>query len=210
MTPIVETFARKLVTIAIAASALAAAGVIAAGADIEARAQGTPSASSARAKELAATMKTRKLEAFAMREAAPNRFLAVICNPDVQILLVSTAYGRPSDIEYRLFQKDYVTAYRDLRSGVSGTERFVVEDILADGLVAVPAKNSLPDTAMVDATTYLFEGPADPKKRNDKRMPADAYAKAFGDSDQRYAQALDALIAELKKAATLEPAGLLR
>ena len=209
MTSIVDTVVRRIVTVVLTASVGAGWLVITSSADVSA--QGAPSASVAKAKELAATMKAKKLEAFAMRDAtAPNRFIAVICNPDVQILLVNAAYGRPSDIEYRLLQKDYTTAYRDLKTATIATDRFFVDDILGDGLVAVPVKNGLPDSTALDATKTVFEGPADPKKRNDKRMAADAYAKIFSETDQRYAQLLDAIVAELKKSATLAPAGLLR
>jgi len=62
----------------------------------------------------------------------------------------------------------------------------------------------------VGTTEFSFAGAADPKKRNDKRMPADAYAKAFGDVEQGYAKILDAMLAELKKAEPLVRAGLLR
>ena len=209
MTPIVDTLVRRIVTVVLASSVGAGWLVLASNADVSA--QSAASTSVAKAKEFTAAMKAKKLEAFAMRDpAGPNRFIAAICNPDVQILLVSAAYGRPSDIEYRLFQKDYTTAYRDLRTAVVASERFFVEDNLGDGLVAVPAKNGLPDSAALNGTTTLFEGPADPKKRNDKRMAADAYTKIFSETDQRYSQLLDAIVAELKKSATLVPAGDLR
>ena len=209
MTPIVDPVVRRIVTVVLAATV--GAGWLVLASDTDALAQAAPSASVAKAKELTAMMKAKKLEAFAMRDAAgPNRFIAVICTPDVQILLVNAVYGRPTDIEYRLFQKDYTTAYRDLKTAVIASERFFVEDILGDGLVAVPAKNGLPDSTALDATTTVFEGPADPRKRNDKRMPADAYTKIFRETDQRYAQLLDVIVAELKKSGTLEPAGVLR
>jgi hypothetical protein len=164
----------------------------------------TPSASSAKAKELVELMKAKKLEAFAVKDAStPGRFIAVMYIPDVQILLVSAAYSRPTDIDYRLYQKDYATAYRDLSSSVFSSDKFTVEDTVCDGLVAVPVKNMLPDSASSGTTSHRFEGPADPKKRNDKRMAAEPYHKAFNDVDQRYAQALSELIAELKKAGTL-------
>jgi hypothetical protein len=171
----------------------------------------TPAASPAKAKELAAVMKARQIEAFAMRETpAGNRFIAVMLVPDVQMLVVSAAYTRPTDIEYWMYQKDYVTAYRDLAGGALAQDRFFVEDVLGDGLVATPAKNTPPDAVTVADSQQLLEGPADPKKRNDKRMRADEYAKAFADADARYAKLLDGLIAELKKGGALAPAGVVR
>lgn len=170
-----------------------------------------PSASPAKAKDLAAALKAKKLEAYAMRESLfENRFVAVMVLPDVQTLLVSALYSRPTDIEYRIYQKDYATAYGDLVSGALGSERFFVEDVLGDGLMATPAKNGVPDTVTMGGTKQLFEGPADPKKRNDKRMPLDAYMKVYSEADRRYAALLDTLIQELKKAGVVAPVSHLR
>lgn len=158
------------------------------------------SASGAKMKELVSLLKAKSLDAFAVREDpfAP-RFVAVSVVPDVQALLVSADYSRPTDIEYWIYMKKYADAYRDLKTSTLGSKRFFVEDVRSDGLVAVPAKNGVPDSVMIEAAKQLFEGPADPKKRNDTRMPADAYHKAFSDADLQYAKLLDVLIAELKK-----------
>jgi hypothetical protein len=177
----------------------------------QAAAAAPPPASAAKAKELVALMTSQKLEAFAVRESPiGDRFIAVMLVPNVQMLVVSAVYSRPTDIEYRIYQKDYVTAYRDLKTGALASDHLVVDDVLCDGLVERPAKNALPDTVTVQKTRQVFDGPADPKKRNDTRMPADVYAKAFADADQRYTKMLDRLIEELKKSGTLVPAGLLR
>ena len=185
---------------AIALSAAVAVGVVGLCAQAAA-----PATSPSKARELVGLLAGKKMTVFAVREptAAANRFVAVMLVPDVQLLVVSAAYSRPSDIEYRLYQKDYMAAFRDLSAGREGAERFSVEDILADGLVAVPVKNSVPDSVTAGQTRSVFDGPADPRKRNDKRMPADAYQKAFGDADRRYAGLLDLLIAELKKPGVL-------
>jgi hypothetical protein len=190
---------------------MAAAGVLAAGLAAGVAAQAVPTASAAKARELASLMEGKQLEAFAMRESPiSDRFIAVMLVPKVQLLAVSAVYTRPTDIEYRLYNKDYVTAYRDLAGGSLAKERFFVEDVLGDGLVSTPAKNAPPDSVTIGATRHLLAGPADPKKRNDTRMAADAYAKVFADADQQYAKLLDGLIAELKKGGALVPAGLLR
>jgi hypothetical protein len=174
-------------------------------------AQTAPAASAAKAKELAALMGARKIEAFAMRESPiSDRFFAVMLVPEVQMLVVSAIYSRPTDIEYRLYHKQYMDAYRDLAGGALAKDRFFVEDVLGDGLVASPVKNRPEDSVTIGGARQLLSGPADPKKRNDTRMAADAYARAFADADQRYATLLDALLAELKKGTALVPAGLLR
>lgn len=176
--------------------ALLAAAV--AGASV-AFAQVPASSSAPKAKELAALMKAKKLEAFALRlSAEENRFVAVMVSP-VQTLAVSALYSRPTDIEYWIYQKDYAHAYGDLVSGMLASERFFVEDILGDGLIAVPAKAGVPDTVSIGGAKQVLEGPADPKKRNDKRPAADVYSKTFTDADAKYAALLDRVIAELKK-----------
>src|SRR6185369_7921877 len=74
--------------------------------------------STAKVKELSAIMKGKNLDSFVAKEGqSPNRFVAVMLVADVQLLLVSAAYSRPTDIEYRIYQKDYAQAYRDLRAG---------------------------------------------------------------------------------------------
>jgi hypothetical protein len=181
---------------------LALAGAVVAGSagGVLAQAPAPASTSAAKAKELAALMKGKKLEAFAMRESMfESRFVATMVTPDVQTLLVSALYSRPTDIEYYIYNKQYAHAYGDLVSGALGSERFFVEDVLGDGLIAVPGKNGVADSVDSAGVKQLFEGPADPKKHNDKRMPADEYAKKFGVADQRYASLLDTLIQELKK-----------
>lgn len=189
---------RVMTKVALVAVVLAGASMVSA--------QVPASMSAPKAKELAALMKAKKLEAFAMRESVlENRFLAVTVSPDVQTLAVSALYSRPTDIEYWIYQKDYAHAYGDLVSGTMASERFFVEDILGDGLVGVPGKSGVPDTVTVAGKKELFEGPADPKKRNDKRMELGAYSKMFTDADQRYGKLLDSVIAELKKLPGVAP-----
>jgi hypothetical protein len=167
--------------------------------------------STAKVKELSAIMKGKNIDSFAAREGqSPVRFVAVMLVPDVQLLLVSATYSRPTDIEYRLYQKDYGLAYRELRSGTLASDRFFVEDVLGDGLMATPAKNAQPDSVSIGTATQSFVGAADPKKSKDTRMAVEPYMKAFSEADKRYAELLDGLIQELKKAGTVAPARELR
>jgi hypothetical protein len=167
--------------------------------------------STAKVKELSAIMKGKNIDSFVAKEGqSPNRFVAVMLVADVQLLLVSAVYSRPTDIEYRIYQKDYAQAYRDLRAGALASERFFIEDVLADGLMATPAKNAQPDSVTVGTATQSFVGAADPKKSKDTRMPLEPYMKAFSEADKHYAEHLDGLIQELKKAGVVAPARELR
>jgi hypothetical protein len=159
-------------------------------------------ASQARAKELVAALAAKKLETFAAVDGSePSRFVAVLHVPNVQLLLVSAVYERPTDIEYRLYHKDYQTAYADLRSSILSKKRVYVEDAFCDGLLAQPAKKAaLFDTETVETEKHIFDGAfADPRKRNDTRITLDEYSKRFKEADDRYTRLLTLLLDELKK-----------
>lgn len=159
------------------------------------------SESGAKAKELAALLQAKKLEAFAVRDAMqPGRYVAAIVVPGVQLLVVSASYSRANDIEYSLYNKKFQDAYLDLKSGALSTDRFFVDDARCDGLVAVPGKNPLHDAVHMDGAKVVFDGDfVDPKKKNSKKIPEDVYRKNFATADMRYAKALDLLITELKR-----------
>jgi hypothetical protein len=174
--------------------------VLMAGVTVRAQA---PSAteSGVKAKELAALLQAKKLEAFAARDAMqPGRYVAAIVVPGVQLLVVSAAYSRTNDIEYSLYTKKFQDAYLDLKSGALSTDRFFVDDAMCDGLVALPGKNPLHDAVHMDGAKVVFDGDfVDPKKKNSKKIPEDVYRKNFAAADMRYAKALDLLITELKR-----------
>jgi hypothetical protein len=173
-----------------------AAGVVMAG-------QAAPAnggASSAKAKEVASLMAAKKLETFATKDPEQSKqYVAVLLVPDVQLLLVSAVYSRDNDIEYSLYHKQYQNAYSDLRSGVYGSNRFLVDDVQINGLVAVPGKNPMHDAVMIDTTKHVFDGLfGDGKGRNAKKPLEQVYMKAFTDAEARYTKLLDLLIAQLK------------
>ena len=161
-----------------------------------------PAAKSAgQAKELLSLLQSKKLEAFAVPDPAqPGRFVAVYGIPGVQLLVVSASYERPTDIEYRIYHKDYSGAYADLKSGTMSTGRTFIEDMAGDGLQAMPGKNQAGDVITVGAEKHVFDGDfADPKKRNQKKVSQDDYLKSYTSADETYARLLGALLEELKK-----------
>ena len=172
-----------------------------AGVTVRAQAPSAATESAAKAKELAALLQAKKLEAFAARDAMqPGRYVAAIVVPGVQLLVVSASYSRTNDIEYSLYNKKFQDAYLDLKSGALSTDRFFVDDAMCDGLVAVPGKNPLHDSVHMDGAKIVFDGDfVDPKKKNTKKMPEDVYRKNYAAADMRYAKALDLLITELKR-----------
>jgi len=198
------------------ALALSLAVAVMAGVPLRAQAPAAGSESAAKAKELAALLQAKKLEAFAARDGmTPGRYVAAIVVPGVQLLVVSASYSRANDIEYSLYNKKYQDAYLDLKSGALSTDRFFVDDAMCDGLVAVPGKNPQHDSVSMDGAKIVFDGDfVDPRKKNSKKIPEDQYRKNFAAADTRYARALDLLLIELKRnssgAEGLAAAGLLR
>lgn len=175
--------------------------------------QSPPATSVAKATEVVALMQAKKLETIAARDSSqPGRFVAALLVPNVQLLTVSAAYAKPTDIEYSLSNKLFQNAYLDLNAGVLSSDRFFVDDALGNGLVARPRKNAQPDAVDVNRVKQVFDGDfVDPKKKNSTKLAEDVYMKAFAEADARYTRALDILIAELKKAPpVLAGPGLLR
>jgi hypothetical protein len=181
----------------IAGACLTAASVVWA----QAPAAGAP-ASAAKAKEVVSLMQAKQLQAFAARDPLqPGRFVAAMHVPDVQLLTVSAAYSKASDIDYSLYNKAYQNAYLDLNAGALASDKFWVDDAQADGLVAVPGKKVVQfDTVAVSGERQVFDGDFVPAgRKNAKKIPQDVYMKKFQEADERYARVLDALLEALKK-----------
>ena len=163
-----------------------------------------PSTSAARAKELVGLLQAKKLESFAAR--MPNeagKFMAVLLVPNAQLLTISASYGRPTDMEYYLYNKEYQNAYTNLSSSTLSENKLFFEDALHDGLIALPGKALVSDAVRVGTARQDFNGVwIDPRRKNPavKITQAD-YFKAFVSADEQYARILDVLIAELKKPA---------
>jgi hypothetical protein len=80
----------------------------------------------------------------------------------------------------------------------------MVEDMLCDGLVAIPAKGQLlTDTVSFQAAKHVFDGAiADPKKKSDKRITREDYMKAFSEADAEYQHLLAMLLSGLRQTAS--------
>ncbi len=158
---------------------------------------------SAKAKELVALLQSKKLDppVYAAHADVDGRFVAVLLIPGVQLLVVAAQYERPTDIDYRIYNKDFMGAYSDLRASVLSKNRVVIEDAFCDGLVAQPGKDQLvSDSASIESGKHVFDGVfADPKKRDPKKISLEDYSKNFSSADQQYSTLLDLLLTQLKK-----------
>jgi hypothetical protein len=171
-------------------------------------------ATAAKVKELIALMQSKKLEAIAARDPeGSGRFVAVLHIPGVQVLAVSAVYAKPSELDARLYYKDFMNAYVDLNTSVHSSEKVFIEDALCDGLIAVPAKNNLArDSAKLGTEQQVFDGDyAAPNQRNSKKVSHEVYQKRFTTAEERYSRVLGLLIEEVKKmSSSLAPPASLR
>jgi hypothetical protein len=181
-----------------------------AGAGVLVEAQGAPvpvSTSAAKAKEVASLMQAQKLESFAASETG-SKYVAALLIPNVQLLVASAAYGRPTDLEYRVAHKQYMEVYMDLKSSGLAADKAFFEDALADGLVAMPGRNLVADSITTGGERRVFDGDfADPRRKNQKKISQEDYFKAFTAADARYAVVLDVILTALKKGSSLAAPG---
>lgn len=166
-------------------------------------AQPPASQSAAVAKEFIELLQAKELTSFAVKDPDNRgRFVAILHIPNVQLMVVAADYQRPTDIDYRIYHKDYMTAYMDLNSSTLSSGKVFIEDKLADGLMLTPPEGAPGDKIHAGEAEQVFDGEfADPRRRNDRRMPQADYFKAFQEADARYARLLGLAVAELKKTA---------
>lgn len=152
-------------------------------------------------KELVALLQSKKLEAFAVKDAADSgRFVAVYLVPNVQLMLISAGYERPTDVEYRIYQKDFTNAYAELNSSVLAKDKVFFQDALCDGLFP-KSTNGAEDIVTIGTAKRVFNGDYnDPKKKPDpKKLSLEDYVKAYNEADAKYTSLITMLLDELKK-----------
>ena len=152
-------------------------------------AQDTASAQSAalvaKVKQL---MTDQRLEAIAVPDpAAPDRFVAAMLVPDVQLLVVGGRYPAPDYLKYLIGQRDYRGAYVALQQGAIPDSKLFVQDLGCDGLPA--SKGSAVDVLYekgVDQT--IFDG-----QWRKHGLSESAYRTKLHDADTAYSQLLTVL-----------------
>ena len=160
----------------------------------EAGAQGARS--SKVASELASLMKERQLDAYAAQDPeVPNRFIATLLIPDVQMLVVSAEYATPGELQAQLAQKNYRDVYAALHQPATAQSRFFLIDLACDGL---RADGEAVDILYEKGTTQtLFNG----EWKTQGLSEAD-YKKRFEDAEARYTRLLTVLTERLKAPAS--------
>jgi hypothetical protein len=151
------------------------------------------SKSASLAKQLAAALDAGKLDSVAAKDPeAADVFHAALYFPGMQLLVVSGKYSVPQLLSTRLANKEYRDVYLDLNG--AATAKFFIEDPGADGLKPKRENNQPFDQAEMNGKRIMFDGDWKGQKVSEQD-----YTKAFAAADERYAQILTALLAQLKK-----------
>jgi hypothetical protein len=157
-----------------------------------ARAQDTRSAGVA--KELATLMAERKLEAFAAQDpAAPDRFVAALAFPGVQMLVVDARSSSPDYIKWQIQEKQYADAYSTLNSTAVPDTKLFIQDMGCNGL----SHGSEHVDVMYERNSdqMLFDG-----KGRASGLSREEYVKKLGSADERYSAMLTLLLEQLRAA----------
>ena len=145
------------------------------------------------AKQLSAALDAAKLDSIAAKDPdSADSFCAALYFPNMQLLVVSGKYSVPQLLTTRLNNKEYRDVYLDLNG--AATAKIFIEDPGADGLKPKRENNQPFDQAEIAGKRTMFDGDWKAQKLSEQD-----YMKAFSAADERYAQILAALLAQLKK-----------
>jgi hypothetical protein len=151
--------------------------------------------SGALAKELTGLLQQHKLDSVAARHpAAADQFVAALYFPG-QLLVVWARTSAPAILNEKLIRREFREVYIDLNSASIPESRVMITDGGADGLRSRREPNRPFDMQDLAGKGIRFDG----NWREDKMSEQD-YMKAFSLADDVYLAALQALVAELKKA----------
>lgn len=141
-------------------------------------------------KSLVDQMSAQHLDAFAARDPnAPDRIVAAMLFPGVQLLVVSARYPSPAALDPSFANKDYRDVYKALQGSAIPDSKLFVQDMGADGLRTTEAQSADVVYQQVVHQTIL-NGKVDDGK----------YQKTLSPLDADYSRALEILIAGLGSA----------
>ncbi len=157
-----------------------------------------PAASVAAAKEVVALMTKAKTDCIAIDNSAVfGGYVGALLIPGAKLTVVSARFKDTTSMTYKLYQKDCMGAYADLSAAIDALDRVVVDDISADGLIAMPKKDAPRDGITRDGKTIKFDGDKNALKQI--KMTPEDFTKTFSSADETYTQLLLLLSKELKK-----------
>jgi len=150
--------------------------------------------SAALAKQLAAKLEAAKLDSVAAKDpTTPGVYIGALYIPGFQLLTISAKYAAPVLLDTRLTNKEYRDVYLDLNSASERDTKFFIEDLGLDGLKAKREENQPFDSVEISGKRTMFDG-----EWKKQQISEQDYMKLFATADERYAQMLTALLAQLK------------
>jgi hypothetical protein len=147
--------------------------------------------SAALATELTELLTKSGLDAVAAVDPdSPDRFVAALAFPDVQLLVVDATFPAPAIAMQQVAAKQYRDLYVALQQTAVARDRIFVHDMGANGL-----RSEGGDVVYEsDVRQVIFDGAPGQQKLSDA-----AYRKRFAEDDERYSRMLSLLIDELKR-----------
>ena len=143
---------------------------------------------------LASLMTARQLDAVAAQDPeSPDRFVAALLMPDVQLLIVSAQYPTPAELQAQLAQQKYRDVYSALHQPSAQPTRFFLMDSGCDGLK--DGGDGVDVLYEKGTTQTLFDG-----KWKQQGLSEAAYSKRAQEAETRYSRLLSILASSLKSA----------
>jgi hypothetical protein len=143
------------------------------------------------ATKLMSLMADRGLQSVATRDpAAPDRFVAAMAFPGVQLLVVAGRHRTPTVVESQLAYKQFGEVYAEMQSAAIPESKLFIQDMGGDGFGGA---TGLVDVMYEQGTKQtIFDG--DWKRM---KLSREAYAKNLSHADERYTQLLTLLVAAI-------------
>lgn len=123
--------------------------------------------------------------------SGPNRFVAAMLIPNVQLLVIAADYRVPMLLRERLLTAKYRDAYQDLSSATKESSRLTIDDVQADGLALKPGRGRAGDLLVHGDREVRFDG-----RWRDQKIKEDAYKAAFADARKEYLRLVGLLVAQ--------------
>jgi hypothetical protein len=169
-------------------------GTVVAGTTLQAR----QVQSGAAAKELIDLLTKAKTDCVVTsHNAVFGGYIAALHIPGAKLTVVTARFADTRAMEYKVYHKDCMGAYADLSAAIDAKDRVTVDDINADGLIAIPKSETPRDSITRGGIVTKIDG--DPKLLKKLKVVPEEFAKTFSSADETYTQLLRLLSAELKK-----------
>jgi hypothetical protein len=147
--------------------------------------------------ELAAEL-TQLLESKSLTNiAAPqaDSWVGALYMPGVQLVVVGGKFATADRMQYLIEHKSYKEAYQDLNGASEKGSKILITDLGPKGLRFKPEKDQPFDMVDFAGKAQAFDG----KWGGKDNVSREEYTKLFEQTDDKYAQMLQALIDHLKK-----------